>query len=65
MFAKIQKIVLNKFLPMFEDWEQTATDVEKKGLDVIDYINDTLGEKKYEGEHEPKAEINILRGSFE
>lgn len=50
---------------MFEDWEQTATDVEKKGLDVIDFINDTLGEIKYEGEHEPKAEINILRGSFE
>jgi len=24
-----------------------------------------LGEIKYEGEHEPKAEINILRGSFD
>ena len=43
----------------------TATDLEKKGMDVIDFVMETHGEKKYQGEHEYKTEINILRASFE
>ena len=65
MFEKIQKVVLDKYLPMFKDWENTATEIEKKGMDIIDFIMESLGEKKYSGEHSDKAEINVLRGSFE
>jgi hypothetical protein len=63
MVESLQKVIKPKYHEMFNDWWEFASQPEREGLDVIEYVFDTKGQEKYAGQFANPNEINILRGS--
>ena len=63
MVESLQKIIKPEYFELFDDWWEFATQPDKEGLDIIEWVCDTKGKEKYADKHANSNEINILRGS--
>lgn len=58
VFQTIQKIVRPEFVKYFEDWVEIATEEDLDGIQIIDYIMKTRGQRKSE-DHIKNKDIHV------
>ena len=46
IFTVLSKIIKQQYLQKYQDWHETATLNEKKGINIIKYIIETRGHQK-------------------